>query len=68
MFIAILMSSKPKSNVCQNYDEHNVNRTTVLYLQFHTFYNINILNTLVFGIALPGLMYWCLYSFVFGSP
>jgi len=41
MFLVILRSSKPKANICRNYDAHNVNRTVILYLQFHTFYNIN---------------------------
>ena len=42
MFIVILTNSRPKSNVCQSYEEHNVNSTVILQLQFHTFHYFNI--------------------------
>ena len=47
----------------QSYDKYNVNNVVILLLLFHTIYYKIILNTLIFDVVLPRVMYRCLQSF-----
>ena len=42
--------------ICNNYDNHNIDKTVVSWLPFRIFYNFNTLNILMLGIVLPTLM------------
>jgi hypothetical protein len=56
------------TEICQIYNNHNINNAARSYLPFYIFHNFNILNNLVHCNVFPEFKYWCLNSNVFETP